>query len=106
MGKYDELAWELEDIATCYHPLDGCKVMYEKLHNRAELWLLGVKLPYVPLTNNHAERCLRKVVLHRNRIGCIRNKSGELFVNIFLTCTSTWRLQGKNIYEELFKYAS
>lgn len=103
---FDKLSWELEDIATCYHPLDGCKVMYDKLHNRTELWLLGVKLPYVPLTNNHAERCLRKVVLHRNRIGCIRNEKGESFVNVFLTCTSTWRLQGKNVYEELFRCAS
>lgn len=103
---FNKLAWELEDIAACYHPLDGCKIMYEKIHNRTELWLLGVRLPYVPLTNNHAERCLRKVVLHRNRIGCIRNENGELFVNVFLTCTSTWRLQGKNIYEELFKFAS
>lgn len=106
VNLYGGLEWELEDIATCYHPLDGCKTMYAKLHNRTELWLLGVKLPYVPLTNNHAERCLRKVVLHRNRIGCIRNWSGELFIGTFLTCTSTWRLQGKNVYEELLKYAS
>ena len=102
---YDKLAWELEDIATCYHPLDGCKTMYGKLHNRAALWLLGVKQSNVPLTNNHAERCLRKVVLHRNRIGCIRNKVGEAFVNVFLSCTSTWKLQGKSTYQQLLNYA-
>ena len=103
---YNNLAWELEDIARCYHPLDGCRTMHYKLHERSHMWLLGVKYPNIPLTNNHAERCLRKIVLHRNRIGCIRNNKGEDFVNIFLSCTSTWKLQGKNIYRELLKHAS
>jgi hypothetical protein len=103
---YDKLSWELEDIATCYHPIDGCRRMHFKIHNRANLWLLGVKQKEIPLTNNLAERCLRTVVLQRNRIGCIRTEKGEAFVNIFLTCTSTWKLQGKNIYEELLKHAS
>lgn len=105
-NQYDNLVWELEDIASCYHPLDGCRTMYAKLHDRGNLWLLGVKYPNVPLTNNHIERCLRKVVLHRNRIGCIRNHKGEMFVNTFLSCITTWNLQGKNVFQELLKYAS
>jgi len=103
---YDNLAWELEDIAKCYHPLDGCRTMYYKLHERSHMWLLGVKFHNIPLTNNHAERCLRKIVLQRNRIGCIRNRKGESFINNFLSCTATWKLQGKNIYRELLKCAS
>ncbi len=103
---YDELVWELEDIARCYRPLDGCRTMYFKLHDRSHMWLLGVKYSNIPLTNNHAERCLRKIVLQRNRIGCIRNSKGEAFVNVFLSCISTWKLQGKNIYRELMNYAS
>ena len=103
---YDELVWELEDIARCYHPLDGCRTMYYKLHERSHMWLLGVKVHNIPLTNNHAERCLRKIVLQRNRIGCIRNNKGESFVNNFLSCTATWKLQSKNIYRELLKFAS
>ena len=103
---YENLAWELEDIADCYHPLDGCRTMYYKLHERSHMWLLGVKFPNVPLTNNHAERCLRKIVLQRNRIGCIRNSKGEDFINNFLSCTTTWKLQDKNPYQELLKFAS
>lgn len=104
--SYDSLVWELKDIANCYLPLDGCKNMYSKIHNRTNLWLLGVKLPYVSLTNNRAERSLRKIVLHRNRIGCIRNNKGKEFINTFLTCTSTWRLQGQNVYQNLLAYSS
>lgn len=103
---YNNLVWELEDIAQCYHALDGCKIMHGKLHNRSHLWLLGVKQKNVPLTNNHAERCLRHIVLQRNRIGCIRNERGELFVNVFLSCTSTWKLQGKSVFNELLKHSS
>lgn len=103
---YDNLAWELEDIARCYHPLDGCRTMYYKIHERSHMWLLGVKFHNIPLTNNHAERCLRRIVLHRNRMGCIRNSKGESFVNTFLSCTTTWKLQGKNLYRELLKFAS
>jgi len=105
VDRYGEFVLELEDIARCYHPIDGCKKMFSKLHNRAALWLLGVKISNVPLTNNHAERCLRKIVLHRNRIGCIRNEKGEGFINIFMSCVSTWRLQEKNVYEKLHNYA-
>ena len=32
--------------------------------------------------------------------------AGENFVNTFLSCTTTWKLQGKNIYRELLGYAS
>lgn len=103
--KYDALTFELEDIAICYHPMNGCRIMHNKIHNRTELWLRGVKFPKAQLTNNRAERNLRKVVLHRNRIGCIRNENGEAFVNNFLTCTSTWQIQGKNTYEKLLNYS-
>jgi len=105
ISKYDTLNSELEDIATCYHPMDGCRIMYGKIHNRTDLWLRAVKYPTAQLTNNRAERNLRKVVLHRNRIGCIRNEKGEVFVNNFLTCTSTWQIQGKNTYEKLLNYS-
>lgn len=105
MSKYDALKSELEDIAICYHPMDGCRIMHGKIHNRTDLWLQGVKSPHAQLTNNRAERNLRKVVLHRNRIGCIRNEKGEAFVNNFLTCTSTWQIQGKNTYEKLLSYS-
>src|SRR3989344_147611 len=104
-NKYGALASELEDIATCYHSMDGCRIMHGKIHGRTDLWLLAVKYPSAQLTNNRAERNLRKVVLHRNRIGCIRNEKGEAFVNNFLTCTSTWQIQGKNTYEKLLNYA-
>ena len=105
ISKFDALHSELEDIATCYHPIDGCRIMHNKIHNRTDLWLRAVKHPNAQLTNNRAERNLRKVVLHRKRIGCIRNKKGEAFVNNFLSCTSTWQIQGKNTYEKLLTYS-
>lgn len=105
-NQFEKLAWELQDIANCYNILDGCKIMHSKLNERSHMWLLGVKYPNIPLTNNHAERCLRRVVLQRNRMGCIRNKKGENFINTFLSCVITWKLQGKNIYNQLLSFVS
>jgi len=104
-NKFKSLAWELEDIATCYRAAK-CPNMFNRLHNRTHLWLRGVLHPEVPLTNNHAERCLRKAVLQRNRMGCIRNQNGRNFLGIILTCTGTWRLQGRNLFEQLLKYSA
>lgn len=66
----------------------------------------GVIHPQIPLDNNHAERAMRKIVVHRNIIGCIRNKKGEKFINNTLTAIQTWRQQQLNIYEKLKEYAT
>lgn len=66
----------------------------------------GVIYPEIPLTNNHAERLLRKLIGHRNIIGCIRNKKGERFINNTLSCIQTWRLQEISIYEKLKEFAT
>lgn len=66
----------------------------------------GVIYPEIPLTNNHAERLLRKMVTHRNIIGCIRNEKGERFINNTLSCIQTWKLQKISIYEKLKEFAT
>lgn len=66
----------------------------------------GVIYPQIPLDNNHAERVLRKMVVHRNIIGCIRNKKGETFINNTLSVIQTWRQKNLNIYQKLKEYAT
>ncbi|KXB01003.1 hypothetical protein AKJ44_03045 [candidate division MSBL1 archaeon SCGC-AAA261F17] len=66
----------------------------------------GVKDPTIPLSNNHAERLLRKVVVHRKLWGCIRNEKGARFIENVLSCMETWKLQDKNVFQELLKFTS
>lgn len=105
-SAYSRLLEKLLDVARCYHPLEGCKKLYTKLITKVKLWLYGLKNFAAQMTNNQAERCLRKVVLHRNRIGCIRKEAGERFINIFLSCTATWRLQDKCVFRNLLGYTN
>ncbi|KXA92001.1 hypothetical protein AKJ65_08215, partial [candidate division MSBL1 archaeon SCGC-AAA259E19] len=62
--------------------------------------------PDIPLDNNHAEQLLRKVVVHRKLWGCIRNEKGKRFVSNTLSCIETWKLQDKNVFQELQKFTS
>ena len=66
----------------------------------------GVIYPRIPLTNNHAERMIRKIVVHRNIMGCIRNEKGERFINNTMSCIQTWRLQNTSVYENLKQYTT
>jgi len=77
-----------------------------KMKNARPDLFTGVIYPEVPLTNNHAERLLRKLVVHRNIIGCIRTEKGERFINNTLSCIQTWRLQEISIYEKLKEFAT
>ncbi|HLC85236.1 MAG TPA: transposase, partial [Candidatus Nanoarchaeia archaeon] len=55
----------------------------------------------VPLDNNHAERELRPIVLLRKVIGCYRNEKGQKWIDNVLSVLHTWKLQGKNLYQQL-----
>ena len=67
----------------------------------------GVSAPEIPLTNNHTERLLRKVLVHRKLWGCIRDEKGARFIENVLSSVETWKLQEeKNVFEELQRFAS
>ena len=73
-----------------------CKDFITKLTNAKPNLFTGVIHPEIPLDNNHAERMIRKIVVHRKIIGCIRNEKGQNFIRNTLSAIQTWHLQGKN----------
>lgn len=77
-----------------------------KIENALPDMFRGVRDPEIPLTNNHAERLLRKIVTHRKLWGCIRNEKGKRFIENTLSCMETWKLQDKNVFQELQKFTS
>ena len=79
----------------------GSEGVARKLENALPDMFRALQKPEIPLTNNHAERLLRKVVVHRKLWGCIRNEKGARFIENVLSCMETWRLQEKNVFEEL-----
>ena len=86
--------------------VEGCEEVATKLENAIPDMFRGVRNPEIPLTNNHAERLLRKVVVHRKLWGCIRNEKGARFIENVLSCVETWKLQDKDVFAELQKVAA
>lgn len=84
----------------------GCHELASKLENARPYLFTGVIHPEVPLDNNHAERMLRKIVVHRKLMGCIRNEKGQIFIQNVMSAVQTWRLQGRNPYKQLRSFAS
>ena len=97
-----ELGLMINSLSKTKH----CKSFVTTLTNARPYLFTGVINPEIPLDNNHAERMLRKIVVHRKLMGCIRNEKGQLFIHNVMSCIQTWKLQQKNIYQELKKFAS
>jgi len=97
---------ELPHLIEVLSRTSGCGEFATKLENARPYLFTGVIHPEIPLDNNHAERQLRKVVIHRKLMGCIRNEKGQRFIENGLSAIQTWHLQGKNIYDELKPFAS
>ncbi len=96
---------KIDNILESVMHFPSCKDFVTKLTNAKPHLFTGVKYPEIPLDNNHAERMIRKIVIHRKIIGCIRNQKGQKFIRNTLSAIQTWQLQGKNSYEELKGYA-
>lgn len=86
--------------------IKGCKQFAQKLENARPHLFTGVLQPEIPLDNNGAERILRKVVIIRKMIGCIRNQKGQKFINNTMSSIQTWHLQKQNPYQNLKAFTS
>ncbi len=103
--KIEEVVWEFYDIITCLKPLRGAKKLVTLLENGGNDWFTALYHEGMPLDNNLAERELRRVVLLRKTIGCIRNWKGIRWIEIIMSVLQTWKLQGLNIFKNLRKFA-
>ena len=104
--EIEKVKWMFNDIVTCLKPLDGASKLVTLLKNGGNDWFTALYYEGMPLDNNFAERELRRVVLLRKTIGCIRTWKGKRWIEIVMSVLHTWRLQGKNIFQNLKLYAS
>lgn len=91
----------LNDIVTCLKLIKGTKKLWTYIENGGNDWFTALYYDGVPLHNNHAERELRSVVLLRKTIGCYRNWKGKRWIDVVLSVIHSWKLQGKNIFQNL-----
>jgi transposase len=98
---YDKLIAEMDRWCQIYFVHDGMKELVNKVTNGKEFWFTCVLHPVVEPTNNLAERGLRKFVVIKKIIGCLRSKQGKRNMQVMLSVFQTWKLQGLNPYREL-----
>lgn len=97
---------QLKDIVVCLQAHTSCRKLATLIKNGKDEWFTALDYPGVPFQNNLAERGLRRIVMHRKRMGCYRNEVGKNWINICLSVMQTWRFQGKNILANLVHIAS
>lgn len=79
-------------------------VVANYLKKFAGQWLVSVIVPEVEMTNNRAERGIRKVIPTRKLLGGHRTEQGANDFAIIETHRQTWRLRGKSPYLEMVDY--
>lgn len=99
--EIEKVKWTLQDIIICLRAIKQGRKLATLIENGGDDWFTALYYPEVPLENNHAERGLRHIVLHRKVMGCYRTGKGKDWIDIGISVLQSWRLQGKNVYQEL-----
>jgi hypothetical protein len=83
-----------ETVSVC-NPGVIRMMLVNHVANHFDEWLLFLREPEVPPTNNHAERMLRPAVITRKVGGCHKTLLGALVHSILVTC----KQQGRKFLE-------
>lgn len=92
-----EMKWLIE-IYSSYRHLSS---VVTKIKNGFKFWFTRILHPRIEATNNKAERDLREVVVIKKIIGTLRNEDGASIMENIMSLLATWKLQGKNSFNEL-----
>ena len=66
-------------------------------------WYTCILYPCMEPTNNLSEQFIRKHVLMRKIMGTFRSEIGAEYYQYIVSVFATWRLQRKDVYDELKK---
>jgi len=91
-------AW-LADVARARSTSPELERLFQHMVNHHGEWLVFLREPDVPPTNNHAERMLRPAVITRKVGGCNKTLLGALVHSILASLMVTCRQQGKKFLE-------
>jgi hypothetical protein len=105
----DEKAWlraELQRLQRC--PLDHEKAvtLQERINRYAECWMVFLDDPRVPPTNNHAERCLRPLVILRKITFGHRTPRGATTMARLITIQETAKRHGHGVLDVFYRLAT
>jgi transposase len=105
----DEKAWlraELQRLQGCPLNHDKAATLQERINRYADCWLVFLDDPRVPPTNNHAERCLRPLVILRKITFGHRTRSGATRMARLMTIQETAKRHGRRVLDVFYRLAT
>jgi transposase len=104
----DEKAWlraEQERLQDCPLNHEKAVTLRERINRYADCWLVFLDDPRVPPTNNHAERCLRPLVILRKITFGHRTHSGAARMAHLMTIQETAKRHGRRTLDVIYRLA-
>jgi len=92
---------EMKGIVEKYSKFDELHKPTKYLQNGLGKWYTCLLFPGMEPTNNLGEQAIREHVIMRKIIGCFRSKNGAENYQYIASLLASWKLQNKNIFEEL-----
>ena len=84
-----------------YGQFEELKKPVTYIRNGLGSWYTCVLHPGMEPTNNLGEQAMREHVIIRKIIGCFRSENGAANYQYIASLLASWRLQNKNMFEEL-----
>ena len=91
----------LMEIVEKYSKMKELQKPIKYLKNGLGKWYTCLLFPGMEPTNNLGEQAMREHVIIRKIIGCFRSKNGAANYQYIASLFASWKLQNKNIFEEL-----
>jgi transposase len=108
-GQAEETAWlrgELQRLRNCALSHDKAVTLQERINRYADCWLVFLDDPRVPPTNNHAERCLRPLVILRKITFGHRTRWGATMMARLMTIQETAKRHDRRPLDVLYRLAT
>ncbi|MGC9444846.1 MAG: IS66 family transposase [Candidatus Methanospirareceae archaeon] len=103
--KQQKEVWdrEMAELAEQFGKFTELKKPITYVRNGLGNWYTCLLYPGMEPTNNLSEQVIREHVLMRKIIGTFRSENGAEYYQYIASVFATWRLQGRDIYDELKK---
>jgi transposase len=105
----EEMAWlrlELKRLRSCSPDHDKAITLQDRINRYADCWLVFLDDPSVPPTNNHAERCLRPLVILRKITFGHRTEWGATRMARLMTIQETAKRHGRRTLDVFYRLAT
>lgn len=102
----EEMTWlrrKLQRLMRCALGHEKALTLQERIKRYRDCWLVFLDDPRVPPTNNHAERCLRPLVILRKITFGHRTHAGAVAMARIMTVKETAKRHGRQVLDVFYR---